>query len=118
MWLRFFAVAAVVCRNQWRTKAWIVRELDGLIKGEDDAGVLAPYTSAARIWLLHLAASTLRDLSSVPHEDHNIEYQLAEIFQRARTSVFLARVPLDLLLSPPSAQEIVGEVRSRYQSGT
>jgi hypothetical protein len=104
-----FAVAAVVCRNQWRTKAWIVQELDGLIKGEDDAGVLAPYTSAARIWLLHVAASALRDLSSIPHGDHKTEYQLVEIFQRARTSVFSAKVPLGLLLSPPSPQELVGE---------
>jgi hypothetical protein len=104
-----FAVAAVVCRNQWRTKAWITQELDALIKGEDDAGVKAPYTSAARIWLLHLAASTLRDLSSIPDGNHNIEYELVEIFQQARTSVFLAKVPLDLLLSPPSPQELVGE---------
>jgi hypothetical protein len=104
-----FAVAAVMCRNQWQTKAWIAHELDALIRGEDDAGVQAPYTSAARLWLLHLAASTLRDLSSTPDGNHNIEYELVEIFQRAPTSVFLAKVPLDLLLSPPSPQELVGE---------
>jgi hypothetical protein len=104
-----FAVAAVVCRNHWQTKARIVQELHALIQGEDDAGVQTPYTSAARIWLLHLAASTLRDLSSIPDANHNIEYELVEIFQRARTSVFVAKAPLNLLLSPPSPQELVGE---------
>lgn len=103
------AVAAVLCRNRWQTKAWITQELDALIQGEDDAGVQTSYIGAARIWLLHLAASTLRDLSSIPGGNYNADYELVQVFQRARTSVFLAKVPLDLLLSPPSPQELVGE---------
>jgi hypothetical protein len=105
----FFAVAAVLCRNRWQTKAWITQELDVLIQGEDDAGVQIPYTTAARIWLLHLAASTLRDLSSIPGGSHNVEYELVQVFQRARTSISLTKVPLDLLFNPPSPQELVGD---------
>jgi hypothetical protein len=102
-----YAVAAVLCRKNRLTKAWIIKELSGLIDGEEEVGVRLEYTTAARIWLLHITASTIRDFSS--YKQGSEEADLQQIYERARTSVYMARVPLDFLRVPPSPSELVGE---------
>lgn len=102
-----YAVASVLCRKGRLTKAWIVKELSTLIDGEDEVGVQAEYVTAARIWLLHIAASTIRDFSSDGQGPYAAD--LDQIYQRTRSSVSTARVPLELLRVPPSPSDLVGE---------
>ena len=102
-----YAVAAVLCRESPLTKAWIVKELSGLIDGEVEVGVQLEYTTAARIWLLHITASTIRDFSSF--RQGSDEADLHQIYERARSSVHAAKVPLDLVRFPPSPSELVSE---------
>jgi len=102
-----YAVAAVLCRKSRLTKAWIVKELSRLIDDEEEVGVRLEYTTAARIWLLHITASTIRDFSSGRQAPD--EADLYQIYERARSFVHGVRVPLDLLRVPPSPSELVGE---------
>jgi hypothetical protein len=102
-----YAVAAVLCRNNKLTKAWIVKELDALRDGEEKAGIGITYTTAARIWLLVITASTIRDFSS--YGPSWPEADLYEIYGRIQASLYLAKVPLDLIRMPPSPSELVGE---------
>jgi hypothetical protein len=102
-----YAAAAALCRKSRLTKAWIVKELSGLIDSEDEVNVQLKYTTAARIWLLHITASTIRDFSSCGQGSY--EADLHQIYERTRSSVHMTRVPLDLLRVPPSPSELVGE---------
>ena len=103
-----YAVAAILCRKGGRlTKAWIVKELSALIDGEDAVRIQLEYTTAARIWLLHIAASTIRDFSSASQGSY--EADLGQIYERVRSSLSTASVPLELLRVPPSPSDLVGE---------
>jgi hypothetical protein len=100
-----FAVAATLCRKKLLAKAWIVHQLSELIDGEQNAGVRSDYITAARIWLLHIAASAVRDFSTRPPSWE--EADLVEIYNRARAAVSMTKVPMDLLFAPPSASELM-----------
>jgi hypothetical protein len=102
-----FAVAAALCQGNRLSKTWIVRELSALIDGEEERGVAIGYITAARIWLLHIAVSTLRDFSNQEHSEG--EADILDIYQRARNAVSAAKTPLELLRNPPSYSELVGE---------
>ena len=102
-----YAVAAVLCCKSRLTKAWIVKELSALIDGEEKVNVRLDYTTAARIWLLHITASTISDFSSFgPDWD---EADLYQIYDRDRSAIDMIRTPLDLLRVPPSPFQLIGE---------
>jgi hypothetical protein len=100
-----YAVAAILCRGNRLMKSWLANELSALIDGEEEAGVRVDYTAAARIWLLHITASTLRDFSS-SGQGHD-EADLHEIFSRTRTAMHIAKVPIDLIRVPPNPWELM-----------
>ncbi len=102
-----YAVAAVLSRKNKFTMTWIVHELSALIDGEEKVHIREEYTSAARVWLLHIAAATMRLYLS--NDEGPEEPELCEIYDRARSAVSLAKVPLDWLLNPPYPAMIIGE---------
>jgi hypothetical protein len=95
-----FAVAAVLCGNQRLCKAWLIKELKALIDDEQDAGVLPAYTLPARLWLLHISASTMRNFSVQDY--HRGEHDIQDIYRWTNWSLTQTRVPHSLLESPPA----------------
>lgn len=110
-----FAVAAALCRKNQLVKAWIVNQLSILIDGEESVGIRSTYRASAGIWLVHITASTIRDFSSGSPSWG--EADLLEIYQRARTAVTIAKVPIDLLRIPPSPAELGEERESSLPIG-
>jgi hypothetical protein len=102
-----YAVAAALSRKNKFTMTWIVYELSALIDGEEEVHIRDEYTSAARVWLLHISAATMRLLSS--NDTSPDEARLREIYDRTRSAVSLAKVPFDWLLAPPHPAIIIGE---------
>jgi hypothetical protein len=100
-----YAAAAILCQGRQLMKAWLANELSALIDGEERAGIRDDYVISAQIWLLHIIASTLQEIPAAePGPD---ETGLHGIFDRTRTAVRAAKVPLDLIRVPPKPWELM-----------